>query len=65
MVIFELFKKYEKTLNKVYKTKAKDSEELIEQVGKIKGFMKKGGIVNEDKAAREILRAWQIGEIKV
>jgi ribosome biogenesis GTPase A len=65
MILMQLFKKYKDTLNNFYKTKAKDSDELIEEVGKQKGFLKKGGTVNEDATAREILRAWQMGEIKV
>jgi hypothetical protein len=65
MVVMQLFKKYPKILQKFYKTKAKDSEELIEHVGIQKGLLKKGGLVNENAAAREILRTWQMGEIKI
>lgn len=65
MIVFELFKKHPETLNKFYELNVESSDELIEEVGKIKGFLKKGGKVNEDSAAREILRAWQMGEIKV
>ena len=65
MVVFELFKKHEKALNKFYKTEVESADELIQEVGNEKGFLKKGGKVNEDAAAREILRAWQMGEIKV
>lgn len=65
MIVFQLFKKYKKELEDFYKIQAEDSDELIEHVGKEKGFLKKGGAVNENSAAREILRAWQMGEIKV
>ncbi|NCN86263.1 hypothetical protein GW932_00350 [archaeon] len=65
LVVLDLFKKHSDALNNFYNVNAEDSEELIEEVGKIKGFMKKGGVVNEDAAAREILRSWQFGEIKV
>lgn len=64
MVVVELFKKNKERLNEFYETEAESADELIEEVGKQKGFLKKGGVVNEDSAAREILRAWQMGEIK-
>ena len=65
LVVAKLFKKYPKALQKFYKIKVKDSEELVENVGKSKNLLKKGGKVNEDKVAREILKAWQLGKIKV
>jgi ribosome biogenesis GTPase A len=65
MAVFELFKKYKDVLNEFYNFEAEDSEELIEFVGREKGFMKRGGKVNEDNASREILRSWQMGEIKI
>jgi len=65
MVVFELFKKYGDALNKFYGVDVDNSDYLILEVGKKKGFMKKGGEINEDSASREILRAWQMGEIKV
>ena len=65
MAVFQLFKKHPEELQRFYETKADDAEELIQKVGKQKGFLKKGGEVNEDAAAREILRAWQFGEIRI
>ncbi|MEA3413915.1 MAG: GTPase, partial [Nanoarchaeota archaeon] len=66
IVVANLMKKFPEALEKHYKIKAKgDSEELIEEIGKKKGFMKPKGIVDEDKAAREILKDWQFGKIKV
>lgn len=65
MVISNILKKYPQVLQEFYKIKIDNSDELIEEVGKQKGFLKKGGKVNEDATAREILRAWQMGEIKV
>ncbi len=66
LVINEIFKneKYKTALQNYYKTNAENSEEFIEEVGTKKNFLKKGAIVDEDKTAREILRAWQKGEIK-
>ena len=40
-------------------------EALIEGLGKKKGFLGKGGVVDEDRTARLILRDWQEGKIKV
>jgi hypothetical protein len=65
LVILELFEKYKESLEKFYGKEFDNSEELIEFVGNQKGFLKKGGKVNEDAASREILRSWQMGEIKV
>jgi hypothetical protein len=65
MVVHGLMKKYSEVLNNFYGCNCKDSEELIEFVGREKGFLKKGGEVNEDQAARSILKDWQEGKIKV
>jgi ribosome biogenesis GTPase A len=42
-----------------------DIEILIEELGKRKGFLGKGGIVDEDRTARLILRDWQEGKIRI
>ncbi len=42
-----------------------DSEILVEELGKKKGFLGKGGVVDEDRSARLILRDWQEGKIRV
>lgn len=42
-----------------------DSEVLIEELGKMKNFLSKGGEVNIDRTARMILKDWQEGKIKV
>lgn len=66
IVISEIMKKYPGILEKFYKISSKgDSEILIDELGKKKGFMKKGGMINEDKTARYILKDWQEGKIKV
>jgi ribosome biogenesis GTPase A len=64
MAVAQLFKKYQNELEEFYQIKADYADDLIEKVGFEKGILKKGGEVNEDAAAREILRAWQFGEIK-
>ncbi len=65
MVVHGLMTKYSDVLNEFYDCDCEDSEELIEFVGREKGFLKKGGEVNEDQAARDILKDWQEGKIKV
>jgi len=66
MVIHNIIKQFPGVLEDYYKIKAEgDSELLIEELGKKRGFMKKGNKVNEDKASREILKDWQKGKIKL
>ena len=40
-------------------------EVLIEKLGRKKGFLGKGGVIDEDRTARLILRDWQEGRIRV
>lgn len=66
MVIILIMKDYPNLLEKHYKIDAKgDAETLLEELGKKKGFLKKGGEVNEDTTARAILKDWQEGKIKL
>lgn len=65
MVVMQLFKKHKEALQKFYNSEAEDSDDLIEHVGNERGLLKKGGLVNEDSAARSILKDWQFGKIKV
>jgi ribosome biogenesis GTPase A len=66
MVIASLMRDYSKVLERFYKVDSKgDSEVLLEKLGRKKGFLKKGGEVNEDVTARLILRDWQNGSIKL
>ena len=66
MVVANLMKEYNKQIEKFYKIKANgDSEILLEKLGKQKGFFKSKGLINEDKAARVVLKDWQQGRIKV
>ena len=43
----------------------RDVEILIEELGRKRGFLVKGGVVDEDRTARLILRDWQEGRIRV
>ena len=64
LVISELMKEYPKLLEKCYKIDAKgNSETLLEELGRQKNFLKKGGKINDDQAARFILKEWQEGKI--
>jgi hypothetical protein len=61
----EIVKTDKKALEKFYKIKFKDAEDLIEKFGKKKGFLKKGGEVNSDRASKAILSDWQLGKIQI
>ncbi len=66
IVIQNLMKEFPGVLEKFYKIDSKgDSELLLEKLGEKKGFLKKKGIIDEDKTARLILKDWQSGEIRV
>ncbi|MFA5953194.1 MAG: GTPase [Candidatus Pacearchaeota archaeon] len=66
LVVQSIMEKYPEILEKYYKINANgNSEYLIEKLGKSRGFLKKGGFVDEDKTARLILKDWQKGNIKI
>ncbi len=64
-VVLKLVEQYKDALQDYYNVKAEDSEKLIEEVGKKKNLLIKGGEVDVDRAARFILREWQEGKIRV
>lgn len=66
MVVFELIKEFPDILEGHYNLNTcGDVELFLEELGKKKGFMKSGGIVDEDKTARFVLKEWQVGKIKI
>jgi ribosome biogenesis GTPase A len=65
LVVNDLVKDYKKQLEKFYKMKIQNEEDLIEKLGNKKNIFKKKGEVNEDKVARMILKDWQEGKIKI
>lgn len=66
LVIATIIRDYPGVLERTYKINSKgDSEKLIDELGKRKGFLKRGGEVNEDTTARLILKDWQTGKIKL
>jgi len=66
IVVTKLIRDYPNVLEHFYKIDAKgDPEILLEELGKRKGFLKKGGKVNEDATARLVIKDWQTGKIKL
>jgi len=65
LALNEIVKSNKKELERFYKIKFDNAEDLIEKIGKKKSFLKKGGRVDSDRTARNILRDWQMGEIKI
>ena len=58
-IIGSLIKEYPDLLEDYYKIKAKgNSEVLLEKLGEQKHFLKKGGFIDADKAARLILKVY-------
>ena len=54
-------------LNKFYDItiKSDDPDEIINEIGKRKGYVKKGGEVDEKRASIQIIRDWQRGKLKL
>jgi hypothetical protein len=66
VVVARLMSEYKDVLEKRYNIKAEgNSEILIEKLGRKKGFLKKGGNVDEDRTSRFILAEWQSGKIRL
>jgi len=66
MVIALIIKEYKGVLENHYNIQANgNSDILFEELGKRNGFLKKGGLVDENRTARFILREWQEGKIKI
>jgi ribosome biogenesis GTPase A len=65
LIIAQLAKTYQKQFEEFYNVEITDSEDLIEQVGRNKNILKKGGEVNGDQVARKIIKDWQEGKIKL
>jgi ribosome biogenesis GTPase A len=63
-VVYYLMKDEKDKIERFYNIDAKgDVEFLINEIGKMKGFLGKGGKVDVDRTARLILRDWQEGKI--
>jgi len=65
IVLSNLIKEFPSVFDNFYNIPSDgDSEKLIEQLGRKKGFLKKNNEVDEDKTARMILKDWQEGRIR-
>lgn len=66
LVLASLMKDYSKEIEEFYKIDAKgDTEILLDELGKQRNYLKKGGVIDEDRTSRLILKDWQTGKIKV
>ena len=66
LVVSSLMKDYSKKIEEFYNIKAEgDVEKLLLVLGKQRGFLVKGGEIDEDRTARLILKDWQLGNIRV
>jgi len=64
-IVASLMKDNAKKIEKFYKIKSKgDSEILIEELGQQRNLLKKGGKIDIDRTARQVLRDWQEGKIR-
>jgi len=65
MAVMEIMKEFPLVLDNFYKIDSNgNSDDLLENLGRKKGFLRKGGEVDEDRTARLILKDWQEGKIK-
>ena len=66
LVVDKLMKESPGVIEKHYKIDTKmDSELLIEKLGKKLNYLKKGNLVDEVRTAKQILRDWQEGKIRI
>ena len=66
IILYELMKKYPKIIQQHYNLiEDDDINKLIEEVGRRKNFMIKGGKIDTDRAARQILKDFQEGKIRI
>lgn len=64
LIVLEIMKLNPGKLERHYGFKAsEDGESLIEFLGRKWNFLKKGGLVDEDRVTREILKHWHAGKI--
>ena len=66
VVVSRIMADFPNVLEKHYKIDARgDVEFLIENLGRKKHFLARGNIVDEERTARQILKDWQEGKIRV
>jgi len=65
MIVIAIMQEYPGVLEKHYNIEAKgDADVLIQELGRQKHFLKKGGIIDSDRTSRLIVKDWQAGKIK-
>ncbi len=63
--IIKMFFNYDKkVLEDLYGIEIMDSDNALEEIGKKKGLLLKGGVVDVQRAAMQVLRDWQKGRLK-
>ena len=63
--IVKMFFNYDKRiLEELYEIKIEDPDNALEEIGRKKGLLLKGGIADEKRAAMQILRDWQKGRLR-
>jgi ribosome biogenesis GTPase A len=66
MVVDSLMKEYPEVLQKHYGLDAQnDSEVLIEELGRKLNYLRRGNQVDEIRTAKQVLRDWQEGKIRI
>jgi len=63
LIVHEFMKDNKEVLQKHYGIKSDDAEEFLEKLGRKLNFLKKGGKIDIDRAARVVIRAVQEGKI--
>lgn len=63
-IVSEILKTHSEAVKDYYQIDFDDNVEiLLEKLGKKRNFIRRGGVVDEDRTARSILRDWQEGRI--
>lgn len=64
-IVNDLMREFPLVFDKYYNIDSEgDSEVLIEKLGRKKGMLKKGNVVDEDRTSRLIIKDWQQGRIR-
>lgn len=63
-IVYELFENNKGAFKKFYGLDDENTETFLENFGKKKGLLLKGGAIDMDRASRMILKDWQDGKIK-
>jgi ribosome biogenesis GTPase A len=63
--IIEFLMKKRGVLKKYYEVSGEDAYEVLEGIGRKKGYLVKGGEVDENRTAIRIIEDWQRGRIKL